>query len=241
MIDDLWSTFFCFFRIGPWFATVPLFVSVPIRLKASFAFILSIAVASVVKTPSPPQDIMQWIPLIVPEVIAGCFLGFFIRLLIMAMEMSGFLIGFQLNLSNASVFDPSSGTSNAVISSFLVLAATAVLFKSNIHYVLIKSLVSSYTWLPSLHDMQDMNKALLGGMIASLEVSVRLAIPVMIIGTLSYITIGILSRVLSGLQIFFVMIPGQILVNLLVFTSIIIPILKFFLIHMEDNLSIIVR
>jgi flagellar biosynthetic protein FliR len=173
--------------------------------------------------------------------MAGFFLGFFVKVLMVAIEIAGFLIGFELSLNNASVFDPQSTASNTVVSQFLSLAAVAVLFESDAHHYLVMGLLKSYSWLPCEYYIQDMNKALLNGMIASLEMGLHLCVPVVIMGTASYLVLGILSRIFSGLHIFFIMIPGQIVLNLLIFTSTLIPLLKAFLIYVKHNLDVIVK
>ena len=237
--ESLWRFMFCFFRVAPWLYLVPVlgYNQIPSRIRGLAAAFFSFSISPSVEIPSLPENFLACIPLLFHEMLAGCFLGLFIKVIFSSIELVGFLIGFQLNLNNASVFDPTSGTQNQLLQTFLSLGAIALLLELNMHHSLLEGLVNSYDWIPSKNYLSEMNQCLLKGMVSSLELCIRLSCPVIIIGALSYIMLGILSRILPGLHIFFVMMPGQILMIFVVLITILVPLFHVFCTYMDEMLK----
>lgn len=240
MPNEFYTFVFCFIRTVSWVLFAPFFLHISSRIKVCIAVVLALFVSSIIKSINLSDNFMQWIPLILSEITIGVFLGLFVRVLMLAIELAAYLIGFQLNLSNASVFNPSSHASSPLIISLLSLSSFVFFFQFNLHYSVIKSLVQSYEWLPFSHGtISGLNKCLLKIMNLSLEMAVKLSCPVVIVGSIFYLVIGLISRILSGLQIFFVMIPAQILINITVFIAIIIPLIRLFITYLDESLMMI--
>lgn len=237
----LWKTFFCFFRIAPWLFLVPFFgyTEMPARIRGITAVILSIVIAPVVDTPPAPDSFLGVLPLVFPEMIIGAFLGLFIRVLFVLVDLVGFLFGFHLNLSNASIFNPTLGTQSSLAATFISLGVLAFLFECDVHHILLRGIVSSYQELPCLNYLADINQMLFKMMSSSLDLGVRLSMPVILVGTLFYIVIGILSRLMPGLQIFFVVMPAHILLTYIVVWMTMIPFFQIFGMNTQNILKML--
>jgi len=135
------------------------------------------------------------------------------RLIMSALETAGFLIAAQTGLAFAQTFDPGQGTQGAMVSTFLSLIGALLVFESGLHHLAIGAISGSYTLLPPggvlpTADMAEMTLQLVG---ASFALGLQLSAPFLVFGFLIYATLGVLSRLMPQLQIFFLAMPINIL------------------------------
>jgi flagellar biosynthetic protein FliR len=188
---------------------------VPARVRLAFALAVSAALVSVTAryypTNTPPP--LELAALIAREATAGVLVGTMARLIMSTLETAGTLIAVQTGLAFATTLDPGQGTQSAIVSTFLSLVGSLLVFETGLHHLAIGAISGSYTLLPPNQafpagDMAEMTLNLVSG---SFALGLQLASPFIVFGLLIYATLGVLSRLMPQLQIFFLAMPVSIL------------------------------
>jgi flagellar biosynthesis protein FliR len=206
-----------FARAGAMIMLMPVIgdAGVPARVRLAFALAVSAALISFTarfyptQTPQPIELAM----LVAREVTSGVVIGTMARLIMTALETAGFLIAAQTGLSFAQAFDPSQGTQGAMVSTFLSLIGALLVFESGLHHLAIGAIAGSYTLMPPNQafptaDVAELTLNLVAGAFA---LGLQLAAPFLVFGLLIYAMLGVLSRLMPQLQIFFLAMPINIL------------------------------
>jgi flagellar biosynthetic protein FliR len=208
-----------FSRAGAMIMMLPVIgdAGVPARVRLAFALAVSAALVSTTAHyyPTATPEPMELLTLIAKETTAGVLVGTMARLIMSALETAGTIIAIQTGLAFATTFDPGQGTQSAMISTFLSLIGSLLVFESGLHHVAIGAIAGSYTLLPPdqafpTADMAEMTLRLVSG---SFALGLQLAAPFIVFGLLIYATLGVLSRMMPQLQIFFLAMPISILVG----------------------------
>lgn len=182
----------------------------PVRAKIGLAVMITVLIAPLLPAGSP-VDPGAWsgIALLVRETLLGLAMGFALRIVFVAVEMAGNVIGIQMGLSIAEIYDPMSGSQTVVIGQFLGLLAALAFLALDGHLMMIGTLVESMRAIPP----GDFGTApvdwklltLWGGKI--MEAAVLLALPVIAALTITNLALGVLSRAASQLNLFAVGFP----------------------------------
>ena len=135
-------------RISGLFVAAPIFSdqNIPPQLKAAFAFILSLVFFPVIAAPriSPDANIFSFVLLMAREFSVGALIGFTSRLLLTGVSLAGEVIGFQMGIGVANVFDPSSDTQQPLIGQIQLIFSLLLFVILDGHHVLIRALAMSY-------------------------------------------------------------------------------------------------
>jgi flagellar biosynthetic protein FliR len=99
----------------------------------------------------------------------------------------------------------------SLIGVMLVTLAVVIIFQTDAHHLMLRALMDSYTLfvpgqLPPIGDFSEMMTKMIA---RSFRVAMELAGPFLLLNTLLYIALGLLSRLMPQLQVFFVAIPLQ--------------------------------
>jgi flagellar biosynthetic protein FliR len=91
----------------------------------------------------------------------------------------------------------------------------------NLHHYLIATIVDSYITVPATGAMPDL--AAFAEIVArtvtlAFKIGVLMAMPFIVIGLIVQAGAGVLGRLMPQLQIFFLLLPGQILIGLMILT-----------------------
>ena len=157
------------------------------------------------------------IVMLIEEILVGAILGLTARLTISALDVAGSVIAQQLGLGFVTAIDPTQGEQGALVGNFLSMLGLTLIFATNMHYLVIAALNDSYTVfapgvLPSTGDVA----ALVTGTVAgAFRIGIQLAAPFLAFGLLFNIGLGVLSRLMPQMQVFFVALPLSILIGLL--------------------------
>ena len=213
----IFQYFLLFCRLGATVMLMPGFgeVFVPANIRILLALFLTLVIFMPMqgRLPPMPQDLAGLAILVVAEVMTGLFIGSMMRLLMSVMHMAGMLIALQSGISSAIFFDPNQGTQGASVGVFLTMVALTLLFATDSHHMLLMGLLDSYDKFPVGHyppigDFSDFAARLLGD---SFMLALMISGPVMVMGLFMYVAAGVMSRLMPSMQIFFIMMPIQIL------------------------------
>lgn len=222
LTTNVFAWILIFTRVGSAFIVLPgigeTFVSTRIRLL--FALMVSALLVPVIgpKLPVMPAQTFMLLALLVGEAFYGIFIGIVARLIISTVETAGMIIAMQMSLSNASVFNPAMASQSSLTSAFLSVTAMTLMFAANLHHLLFWAVADSYTvftpgTFPMMGDHATTYARLLG---QSFSVGTQLAAPFLVLGLVFYLGLGLLARLMPQLQIFFIAIPAQIYMGIVI-------------------------
>jgi len=158
----------------------------------------------------------------IKEAITGLILGFMLQFVFWGVSYAGTLIGFDMGLTMAEVFNPASEDSNNIIGEFIYYGALMMFFLINGHHYIISSLKHSFSVIPlgkftvtePVYDLIIIYSA------SVFVIAVKIASPIMVSFFLVHIAEGILARIIPNMQVFFVTQPLKIGIGILLLGAI---------------------
>jgi flagellar biosynthesis protein FliR len=171
------------------------------------------------------------IVLLVEEVMIGAVLGLSARLTISALEVAGSVIAQQLGLGFVTTIDPTQGEQGVLIGNFLTMLGITLFFATDMHHLVIAALNSSYDLfepgeVPAVGDVAALVTKIAAG---AFRIGIQLSAPFLAFGLLFNIGLGVLSRLMPQMQVFFVALPLSILIGLLFLLLVLGTMMGFFL------------
>lgn len=250
LVKDFIIVLLIFFRILSAFIAAPVFgdKAIPTLAKIFLAFLIAYIIFSVMDTSAINVQIELWWLFInsIKEIIAGLLIGFSLNFVFYGFSYAGTLMGFDMGLNMAQVFNPSDGTETDIIGQFIYFIAILVFFLINGHHYLIRELAYSFKVLPVGKFL--INKSVLDLLITYSAnvfiIAIKISAPILISFFLVNIAEGITARVIPQMQIFFVTQPLKLGLGfmLLVFSApLLIYVIKNLLKACEDNLYDLVK
>ena len=191
------------------------------RLRLTIALVLA-AVLLPLHRPAYHIDTSALGPtivLLVEEIMIGAVLGLTARLTISALEVAGSVIAQQLGLGFVTTVDPTQGEQGVIIGNFLTMLGITLFFATDMHYLVIAALNDSYTLfapgeMPSTGDVAALVTKTVSG---AFRIGIELSAPFLVFGLLFNLGLGVLSRLMPQMQVFFVALPASIMFGLLFF------------------------
>jgi flagellar biosynthetic protein FliR len=215
--------FLLFCRIGSAIMLLPGFGEsyVPPTIRALLALFITLVVYLPLKgslPPEQPENLAQLTALIFAEISVGLFIGMMIRILISVWHIVGMLIALQSGLASAVLFDPNQGGQGAIVGIFLSITALVLLFATDTHHLMLLGIIDSYQTfaagkIPPLGDFSDFAAKTLS---SAFKVAFMISAPVMVVTLFMNVMGGIMGRLMPAMQVFFIMMPVQILVSFII-------------------------
>jgi flagellar biosynthesis protein FliR len=146
----------------------------------------------------------------VTEVIIGAVFGMLVHWVLVAVQVAGGLIGFQMGLSMAMVMDPTSGKQEGVLSNLLYMVVLMLFLNLNGHHILIESIASSFNTMPLGGGMpagEGMLRAGIAGLLQLFKLALIIAAPIIAATKLLYLGMGLINRASPQIQVFFLAMP----------------------------------
>jgi flagellar biosynthetic protein FliR len=244
---EAFAVFLVFARVGGAFAVLPGFAeaSVPMRIRLVAAGAVAVMLAPVVagSLPRLPESPLALAALLLGEVCIGLFLGMIARISVAALQTTGTVIGLQSGMSSAMMFDPAFGQTTIVTASFMTIVALLLIFATDMHHVMLAAVAESYGVFPAgdLPRFDDVIAAGVRLVSDSFRLGVQIAAPALVLGTVFFVGMGLLSRLMPQMQVFFIALPAQIAIVLIATAVTLGLALNLFLDGFRDHLSIVVR
>lgn len=209
-------------RILALVATAPILgnPSIPVRVKLGLAIMITILVAPTVEHSLPQIDPSSGMGLIVllKQVLIGIAIGFVMRIVFVAVEMAGELIGLQMGLGFAIFFDPQNSGQIDIVGRFLGVIASLAFLAIDGHLMTIALISQSFDTLPvstdGLTQATFSNLAHWGQEV--FRAGLQLSLPVLTALLITNLALGILTRAAPQLNIFAVGFPITLSIGLLV-------------------------
>ena len=148
--------------------------------------------------------------------LIGILMGLTFLILLFSLQLTGTLLGFQMAFSMASAVDPSFEEDSNVMSVLLVMIGTMLFLNLRGDHYMLYALQKSFSILVpgSIAVTQNLITELSVMIIKAFEVGFKLAAPAIILLLAIDITLGLIGKTASKMQIFFVGLPLKIAVGL---------------------------
>ncbi len=220
------AVFYAMPRMLAMFSILPMFnrQALPALLRIGTAFAFSIFVVPSLVEPAltTPLQGMQVLAVTVKEAAIGFFLGFLIALPLWAMDIMGAYIDNQRGASIAATINPLTGHDTSPLGELFSQAALVYLLMTGGLLLVLQLVYASYeAWpvyqmLPRFSD--QMPTVLLGLMDRLMWLAVLLSAPVIFSMFLAEVGLGIVSRFVPQLQVFFLAMPVKSAIAIFVFS-----------------------
>jgi flagellar biosynthetic protein FliR len=219
LISELFAFLLVFCRLGSAMMLLPGFgeIYIPVRVRLLLALTMSALLSSVLPNmPEAPDSVFLLAKLLGAEILIGIFMGVICRILVSAIHMAGMIIAYQSSLASALTQDVTQtqgqGTS---LGNLLGFTALLLLFTTDMHHLMLRGVQDSYTLFlpgqfPSLGGMAQHASQSLS---TAFSMAMQLSAPHLVIGLIMYLAAGIIARLMPNIQIFFIMLPPQLLVS----------------------------
>jgi flagellar biosynthetic protein FliR len=211
--------------------------SIPVRVRLGFALALSLTLYPMLSARYGvvPANLAAAAALFGGELIIGFAIGFAMRLILAALQVAGSAIAMQLSLSFAESVDPAQEQHSVLIANFLTVTAITLIFVTDLDHVALAGVVDSYTLFEPgvLPPAGDFSMMAIRTISEAFRVGVQIASPFIVFGLIFQLGLGILSRLMPQIQIFFIAMPATIGLGFLVLLLLIGTIMTWYLGHAE--------
>ena len=231
-----------FARLGIVFTMLPGFsaIYVPVRIRLTFALLVTVLVMPMVSAtlPAQPSDTAGLVWLIASEAIIGGFLGALVQIILASLELAGQMIATATGITNALTDDPVTQEQSSIVIGMINLVAVTMIFVTDTHHFLLSAIIDSYNLLVPgarlfTRDMVTMIGTLLD---QAFYMGIKLASPFLVFELVFQVTSGILARLSPQLNVFFVVMPGKIVLGFAILMVSLPTIILVFLHYMDNSL-----
>ena len=190
--------------------------TVPVRIRAALALLISVLLAPVLPALTTIDPIsVTGLAIGCQQLAIGIAMGLVLRVLFAVVEMAGQLMAQQMGLGFASLVDPQSGGQIPVYGQFYVLLATLLFLGADGHLLMLQALQQSFTALPV--GMDGIGPAgirlLLEWSESMFSVGLLIAMPLIAALLIVNVALGVMARAAPQLNIFAIGFPIMLLLG----------------------------
>ena len=237
---EIFAFFLIFARLGAALMYMPTFgeAFVPMRSRLAIGLLLTLIVAPVIKPnlPEIPENAVMLGLLVVGEVSIGLFLGLLTRAVFSALSVAGTVIATLSGLASALTNDLTAAQQGSIVASLLSTLGLLLIIVSGLHHLLLTGIVNSYELFtpgqpPPVGEFAEVMAKTVS---KSFKIGFQLASPFIALTLVFYVGLGLISRLMPTMQVFFIALPFNILLALLLLFAALAPMLFWFLSRFEE-------
>lgn len=239
LITDFISVLLISLRVMGMLFSAPLFDSrfIPGTAKVFIGVIIAYMIFMIFG-PKVKIDQVEFIPLAVlaiKELLTGLMIGFFVNFIFYAINFAGFIIGSDMQLNIANVFNVLEESNSNVIGEMLNNFAILIFLLIRGHHYVIESVAYSFNIIPiGKYTINDASfNFLIGESVKIFILAVKIAAPILVSFFMITVAEAIIARVVPQMQVFFVFQPLKIMVGFLFLVSFV----PFFIIFITNVMS----
>ncbi len=208
------------FRIGGLAIYAPVIGAqiIPVQGRALFAIVLGFAIYPILYVEnlvSVPVVLDMWTlaPLLALEILIGMVIGFLASLPLLTLQLSGIVMGQQMGLGFARIFNPTMGTSSDIIGQMLFFMALAGFLLIGGLDATVLAVLNTFHHMPLGTNIANgaLLEMLIGVLLAAYEVALRIAAPLLAMIFLQTISMGFVSKSVPQLNILSLGFPMRII------------------------------
>lgn len=239
---EVYHFFLVFARVGAAFMFMPGFSAAYFIQRSRLSLALAICV---VLTPSL-SSILPQMPTspfelgldLFFEISVGVFLGIVMQTMFAALHLAGNKLSMAIGFGAAMAFDPTTANQSAIINSVFSIIAITLIFVTDLHHLMLGAVFDSYSLFKSGVGLpvDDFSKYLSLLLTKGFHIGFQLAAPFIVFSYVIYTGMGIITKLMPQLHIFFVTLPLQILLGTSLLAMAISTIMMYFLQYYEKEL-----
>jgi flagellar biosynthetic protein FliR len=216
-------------------------LSLPSRVRLTIALVLT-AILLPAHQKANVVDLKALGPVLVllfQELVIGAVLGLTARLALSALQITGSVVAQQLGLGFVTAVDPTQNQQGLLVGNFLSVLGVALVFATDMHHLVIAAMNDSYSiFAPGeLPLMGDAAQHVTRIIATSFRIGIQLSAPFLVFGLLFNFGLGLLSRLMPQMQVFFIGLPLSILLGLLLLLLVIGAMMGTFVGYLEGVLT----
>ena len=216
-------------------------LSLPSRVRLTIALVLT-AILLPAHQKAYAVDLKALGPVLVllfQELVIGAVLGLTARLALSALQITGSVVAQQLGLGFVTAVDPTQNQQGLLVGNFLSVLGVALVFATDMHHLVIAAMNDSYSiFAPGeLPLMGDAAQHVTRIIATSFRIGIQLSAPFLVFGLLFNFGLGLLSRLMPQMQVFFIGLPLSILLGLLLLFLVIGAMMGTFVGYLEGVLT----
>jgi flagellar biosynthesis protein FliR len=216
-------------------------LSVPSRVRLTIALALT-AILLPAHQKAYVVDLKTFGPvllLLFQELVIGAVLGLTARLAISALQITGSVVAQQMGLGFVTAVDPTQNQQGLLVGNFLSVLGVALVFATDLHHLVIAAMNDSYTIFQpgELPLMGDAAQHVTRVIATAFRIGIQLSAPFLVFGLLFNFGLGVLSRLMPQMQVFFIGLPLSILLGLLLLLLVIGAMMGTFVGYLEGVLT----
>ncbi len=190
---------------------------VPARVKIGLGLLLTILVAPLVPSPAGIDPASaSGLLILAQQVLIGLAMGFAMQVVFHAAQLAGEIIGLQMGLGFATLYDASVPGFIPIIGQYLGIVVSLAFLAVDGHLLLVAALVESFQVLPlAPFSAPSGLRALVEWGSSIFSYSLALALPLLAALLITNLALGVLTRAAPQLNIFAVGFPLTILIGIL--------------------------
>lgn len=212
------AVFLVFVRIGGVMVSAPFFShrSMPVRVRVLLSILLAyIVVGYAGSPPSYASHPIGFVGAIVVEAFTGIIMGFAAQFIFWAVQFGTELMGFQMGLSMAQVFNPATQSNSNPLGMLITMTFLLVFILLNGHHEMIKALVGSFGLVPlGGAQLGNGGPVLLEWMAQFFLTALQFAAPFLATFFMVELSLGIFARVVPQADLFSLSLPIKLIVGL---------------------------
>jgi flagellar biosynthetic protein FliR len=154
--------------------------------------------------------------MIASEVITGLWFGWVARMIVLALPTGAQFIGYFIGLSSVLQPDAELGAQSGALGKLFEIAAPVILLVTGLYKLPLTALDGLFQLIPPGHILPPAASAEVAVRAAGtgFSLALQLASPFVVIAIAWHVAMGLIARIVSRMQIYFVSMPGQIVLGL---------------------------
>jgi flagellar biosynthesis protein FliR len=216
---------FCFLlvmaRVGTTVMLLPGFAEafIPMRFRLAIALGISLVIMPTMTLPTMPNAVLMVFVFLAREIFIGMMLGMIGKLLLAALDAAGMIIATQSGIASAMLLNPSLTQQGGITSVFLTMVGVMAVLAGDLHHLPLIALRQSYHLIPIMGTVQvgDMAYYMATLIQQSFTFGVQLSAPLLVVGLVFHLGLGILNRLIPQIQVYFVAVSAQMGLGIFIF------------------------
>jgi len=219
-VQQVYAGAIVFTRLAAMVMTMPAVgdQAVPVTIRLSFVLLLTLTLTPVVMPvlPVPPAELAEMALQVVREVFIGLMMGLVMRIFMASLSVAGEIISIQSTLSFAQTSAPGLIEPSTTVGTFICLIGLILIFTTNLHHLFLGAMVNSYNIFPFgvSASVNDSGQLAIRTLSEAFRLGVQLSAPVLVLGLVFNVALGLAARIMPQFQVFFVASPLMVLLTL---------------------------
>ncbi|POF28212.1 flagellar biosynthetic protein FliR [Roseibium marinum] len=245
-LPDVVAAFMLMFaRLGTMIMLLPALgeSSIPMRFRLTIALALTLVLYPVAGPQYPAEltaDPMRLLLLLGGELAIGFGIGLCARMITSVLQIAGVIVANQSGMAFALGTDiANEGQQGALYGNFLSILGITLVFVTDSHYLVIAALYDSFEIFPPgiTPPVGDFSKNATETVAHVFSIAARVSAPFLVVGLVFYFGLGLLNKLMPQMQIFFIAMPVNIAIGLLMFMVLLTTMMMFYLEHFQQSLG----